>query len=468
MSLRMRLFLSYTFIVIICLGVAAGAVAVLLQSYRDQAIMTRLDDMIRPIAVQVKGLLQNRTSVTDVWTNIQEQAQKNNVFILLVGANGNIVRQTSPEGTEKVLKVEPAELPHGIKQPEHGTFVTTGGQTFVYAAYPIARADSTVATRLETLVLATPRSGGLLVLASLFRPFIWAGLIALVVSVMMAIFLARSIYRPIQALAGAAENIAKGQYDQEIPVTGTREVRGLAASLNEMSAKVKDSHYQLRHYVADVSHQLKSPLTSIQGFAQAMLDGTAADNETRQKASQIIVDESKRMLRQVNELLELSRMQAGQVKWAQEPVDVKELLQHSQEIFSQRAEEKHITLRSRIEPLMPVTGDADHLEDVFCNLLDNAIKNTPEQGEIQVSARNIVNKTVEIAIADSGPGIPPEQLPYVFKRFQQPAGLRSGSGLGLAIAREIVTAHNGKIEAFSNPGEGARFVVTLPTSIVDA
>lgn len=117
---------------------------------------------------------------------------------------------------------------------------------------------------------------------------------------------------------------------------------------------------------------------------------------------------------------------------------------------------------------MPVTGDADHLEDVFCNLLDNAIKNTPEQGEIQVSARNIANKTVEIAIADSGPGIPPEQLPYVFKRFQQPAGLRSGSGLGLAIAREIVTAHNGKIEAFSNPGEGARFVVTLPTSIVDA
>lgn len=346
--------------------------------------------------------------------------------------------------------------------------MAASGQTFVYAAYPTSRADSAVTTRQETLVLATPRSGGLPVLASLFRPFIWAALIALVVSLLMAILLARSIYRPIQRLAGAAENIAKGQYDQKIPATGPKEVRGLAASFNEMSARVKESHYQLRHYVADVSHQLKSPLTSIQGFAQAMLDGTAGDNETRQKASQIIVDESKRMLRQVNELLELSRMQAGQVKMTQEPVDVKELLQRSQEIFSQRAEEKRITLRSRIEPLMPVTGDADRLEDVFCNLLDNAINNTPAQGEIQVSAHNIANKSVEITVADSGPGIPPEQLPYVFKRFQQSAGLGSGFGLGLAIAREIVAAHKGNIEAFSNPGEGARFVVTLPTSMVDA
>jgi signal transduction histidine kinase len=111
-----------------------------------------------------------------------------------------------------------------------------------------------------------------------------------------------------------------------------------------------------------------------------------------------------------------------------------------------------------------VTGDADRLEDVFNNLLDNAIKNTPQYGEIRIITRPGENHSLNITIADSGPGIPPEQIPYVFDRFQQSSGLRSGFGLGLAIAREIVLNHGGRIAVASNPGEGTQFTVTLPLS----
>ena len=129
-----------------------------------------------------------------------------------------------------------------------------------------------------------------------------------------------------------------------------------------------------------------------------------------------------------------------------------------------RAEEKGILLRAEIEPLMPVIGDVDRLERVFSNLLDNALKNTPTKGEVGIIGRNSTAGFIGITISDTGPGIPPEQLPYVFERFYQASGLRTGFGLGLAIAKEIVAAHGGKIEVSSSPGEGTKFMVTLPSS----
>jgi signal transduction histidine kinase len=168
------------------------------------------------------------------------------------------------------------------------------------------------------------------------------------------------------------------------------------------------------------------------------------------------------MIRQVNELLELSRMQNGQIQMVKAPVSLRDILTRCEEIFALRLEEKKIALKDLSATSTVVMGDADRLEDVFCNLLDNAIKNTPPQGEIQITIQANQLKTIAVTIADSGPGIPPEQLPHVFERFQQSSGLRNGFGLGLAIAREIVLAHDGEIKVASEPGEGARFTVILP------
>lgn len=477
MSLRMRLILSFTFIVLLCLSISAVAVTVVLQSSRDRLAMSSLADTARPIYVQVQAVARGEATWLELLQNLNEQARENEVYIILADSGGKILSQASPvAGAPKLNAVIPVEdktadtpatpltVTNASALASQGTFETAGGQTFIYSAYDVSRIfDYLRASRFDTLVLAVPRSESLAILAGLVSPFLQAGLVALVISIIVAILLARSAYKPVSRVTEAVEKVAQGDYDHEIPVEGPKELRNLAVRFNEMTSRVRESQQQLRHFVADVSHQLRTPLTSIRGFAQAMLDGTADDEESRQKAARVIDDESKRMIRQVEELLELSRMQSGQLEMKRELVDVKELLQHCREVFSLRAEEGKVQLRADIEPLVPVTGDEDRLEQVFTNLLDNALKNTPVGGEVTVSARNIPGNLVEVVVSDTGPGIPPEQLPWVFERFYRASGLRAGFGLGLAIAREIVTRHEGTIGVRSEPGEGTQFTIVLPS-----
>jgi signal transduction histidine kinase len=465
MSLRTRLIFSYTLIVVLCLSIVAVAMSAILQSYRDRFATARLDDMTRPIYVQARSLARREASLDEVWANLKEQSQSTGVYILLVDGEGKAIRQVSPQenSQEQPAELLSIELPRRIPRLYHGTYETSSGQTFIFVAYPLAGIfGSQKPPGLKALILSVPRGGALALWASLVRPFFWAGLIALSISVVIAILLARSIYRPLQRVTEAAEKMAQGQYDHEVPVAGPREVKALAVGFNQMARQVKLSEQRLRYFIADASHQLRTPLTSIRGFARAILDGTANDGPTRLRAAQVIEDESKRMMRQVDELLELSRMESGQIQMAREPIDIKELLEHCREIFTIRAEEKGILLKTEIEPLMPVVGDIDRLEQVFSNLLDNALKNSPAGGEVKVIGRNTSTDSLQITVADSGPGIHPDQLPYVFERFYQAGGVGTGSGLGLAIAREIVLAHGGGIEVNSAPGEGAEFIVRLP------
>ena len=166
-------------------------------------------------------------------------------------------------------------------------------------------------------------------------------------------------------------------------------------------------------------------------------------------------------MRQVDELLELSRMQSGQIVIAREPVDLEELLKQCREIFMPRIDEKGLHLAMDIPLLPQIYGDFDRLEQVFNNLLDNAIKNSPVGGEIRIEATK-TEEGLDIRVVDCGPGIPPEQIPYVFQRFYQAMGVRTGVGLGLAIAREIVLAHGGDISVTSTPGEKTEFIIHLP------
>lgn len=463
MSLRTRLFTTYILVVVLCLTIVAVVTTVLLQGQRDKMTMQRLDDMARPIYVQVLSLFRGQVSAGVLFDNLREQAQKNKVYIILGDGEGNVIRQIAPSRTQRPIELPPNALPHDLAQSVQGTFVSSAGQTYIFAAYPLANFPGAQETaRIETMVLAMPRTGAMAILVSLFRPIFLAGLIALFISLIIAVLLARSIYRPINRVTAAAERIAQGEYDQEIPESGPREVKGLARSFNQMARQVKRSQQQLRHFVADVSHQLKTPLTSIQGFSQALLDGTARDKETRLRAITIINEESNRMRRQVDELLELARMQAGQLKLAHEAVNVDELLEHCREVFAVQAEEREVEIKVDAEPALAVIGDADRLEQAFSNILDNALKNSPSQSEVKVIGRKLGSETAEVRIIDSGPGIPPEQLDYVFERFYQASGVRSGAGLGLAIAKEIITAHEGTIEARSEPGAGAEFIIRLP------
>ena len=476
MSLQTRLILSYVLIIVLCLGIVAASLIVLLGDQINRMAMARLADTALPIYVQFRAAARGQVPLNEAWTNLEEMSQETGAYIFLLDSENTIINQAIPENSSWTppSKLDIPKQPGNRPNPYRGMYSAPDGETFIFVAQPVAGLfrppNPPNPPNPEILVLAVPRSQALSIWAEFARPFLWAGLVALAVSILIAVVLARSVYVPVRRVTNAAEEIARGNYEQQVPVDGPKEVKGLAKSFNQMSKQVKHSQQMLRDFVADVSHELRSPLTSIKGFAQAMVDGTAKGKEAQLKAAAVIEDESKRMMRLVEELLEFSRLESGEVIMVKEPVDLKELLQQCHEIFSMHAEEKGIKLKTEIEPLPPVIGDIDRLEQVFSNLLDNALKHTPKGGNVSIFARHPNPDFAEVSITDTGPGIPAEQMRHVFERFYRadPKAGKAGAGLGLAIARQIVLAHGGDITAKSKLGKGTEFVVRLPVHSMGA
>jgi signal transduction histidine kinase len=463
LSLRLRLFLTYAAVVVVFLIVIALGVTLLMRNYVDRQSLSGLDNMTRPIYVQMAALIRGNVTPQQLLTNLQEQADKNEAYILLVDEKGNIVRQLIPLQTKTLpaIKVDTGALPQGITTSAKGKFAAADGRIYLYAAYPLARQSGQLSA-VDILVLAKAQEGILSVLLYFIWPLFIAAGAALFISLLIAILLSRSIYNPLTKVKKAAQKISQGDYSQRIPPEGPKEIRELANSFNLMTADVENAQLRLRHFVADVSHELRSPLTSIHGFAQALLDGTASDEATKTHAVQIIYDESKRLRHQVDELLDLSRMQSNKAKFLAEPVDLEDVLKHCAEVYAVQAKQKLVTLELKTQPNLIVSADPDRLAQVFNNLIDNAIKNSPSGGKVIILCDRSHENQARTVVSDNGPGIPLDQLPHVFERFYQVTGVRTGVGLGLAIAQEIVIAHNGLIEAASSPGEGARFTVSLP------
>jgi signal transduction histidine kinase len=247
-------------------------------------------------------------------------------------------------------------------------------------------------------------------------------------------------------------------------------VQTVARSFNLMATQVKATNQAQRDFVGNVSHDLKTPLTSIRGWSQSLVDGTAVTEAEQQRAAGIIYNEAERMQRMVDQLLDLARIESGQLELVQVPVDLHQLLSDVYNNLMLRAQDQKIHLTSDLQPVPPIKGDYDRLIQVFTNLLDNALTHTPADGRIHLSLKMHGEKAVEVTVQDTGSGILPENLSRIFERFYQVEKSRTrengrrGSGLGLAIVRELVEAHHGSIQAYSQVGEGSAFVVRLPTS----
>ena len=460
MSLRLKLFVTYSLVVVVTLVFALLGSALLLRQYADRLASDNLDKTALPISVQLAALVRGSATLADVVDSLQEQANTSDVTILIADQAGEVLRQFTPQG-ETSLAINSGVLPQNISATTRGQIVSADGKTLLYTAYPLSKAPTQLA-KARILVMAVPEPRVSAVLAGIFRPFFWAGIIALIGSILLAYWLSRSVYKPLGEITDAADKISRGEYSHRINSKDTGDIGKLAGNFDRMASEVEASQVKLRHFVADVSHELKSPLTAIQGFSQALLDGTAADKETRDKAAKIINDEAKRLRRQVDELLDLSRLQSGQFKMDFKRIDLIDVLKQSVELFNLPAADKSVNLNLAADPGLWVMGDADRLEQVFNNLLDNAVKNSPSFTEIKIAAHQEGDRIIA-SVLDQGPGIHPDALPHVFDRFYQVTGVRTGVGLGLAITREIVLAHGGTIEAKSVPGSGAEFVVILPS-----
>lgn len=325
------------------------------------------------------------------------------------------------------------------------------------------------------LVLVTPRVGGRNLLTSqalrevlrddLLPPLARAGGIALLVALALSFWIARWVSAPLQRMASATQQVAEERY-QELPLDGPDEVRELAQAFNEMVARVQSSQQSQRDFIANVSHELKTPLTSIQGFAQAILDGAVDTPQGNQEAARVIHAEAGRMHRLVLDLLDLARFDAGTVNIERAPVELAGILRHVVERFNPMSEQLSVEINLQVASDLEILGDADRLTQVFNNLTENALKFSPAGGKVWLNARREGGWAV-ISVNDNGTGIPPEELPRIFERFYQTdksrrGGSGRGVGLGLAIAHEIVEAHAGSIAASNNSPQGTIFVVKLP------
>jgi len=255
--------------------------------------------------------------------------------------------------------------------------------------------------------------------------------------------------------------IVSALYNQE-------RIRGAVAVLRDMTEERKLDKLR-KDFVANVSHELRTPIAMLQGYSEALIDDVAQDEEQRKELAKVIYDESLRMGRLVNELLDLARMEAGYTNLNQEDVAVKPFVERVVHKFSTLAREKNIELTVHLSVDVEFAYmDPDRIEQVLTNLIDNAIRHTPSGGKIIVTVESDEQR-LYIEVKDTGSGIPPEDLPFVFERFYKADKARtrgsSGTGLGLAIAKNIIHAHNGEISVESILGEGTAFTISIPVKV---
>lgn len=513
-SLRSRLIGAFALIISLTLLLVGIGFLFILRDYREQRELIRLGDLTGSVSFQVRTLEQQGGSAEEMAEFLARQADDLDVRILLASQQGLIFHDTEGSLVGQRINFAAAQRLGSLRR---GRLLTVRGpqdqQILLVAGGPSPPGSSlaerfigrpsayVVALVSEPLTLAA-------VVREMAPRLLLAALLSLLASIGVAWLLAASIARPLQRMTRAAEEIARGHYDQTIPAGRRDEVGRLATAFNTMAREVARSDRALRDFLANVSHDLRTPLTSIQGFSQAMIDGSLHDREEYLDAGRIVNDEAARMRRLVEDVLELSAIEAGRGTLEAAPVDLAALVRRTVERVARRAAEGEIELAYRIEATPTVRGDSRRLERVFDNLLDNALKHTPAGGRVTVTVGHVedthrdpvglgrpganadavralrlksartgrngrdgVERAVPddrscavVAIHNTGSVIPPEDLPRIFERFYQVdksrTGSAGGSGLGLAIAQEVVQLHGGRIWATS--GDGTELTVTIP------
>ncbi len=473
-SLRSRLLISYiviiaTVLILVTLALLAISAA---QTTRILPTLRQLGAVAQGTRRELARAIDQGEALPGLRLALEETAREQNTRILLINqSTGLIVFDSLTEGEswtgtrlENVVRprgefanLDP-NLPVGrYRAPDGSSWLVypqpageRGGQRFLFLfAQP------------EPTVLQFFRQ-------NFARPLFFAGLVAFILSILLAALIARSVTRPLKSLMAASESMAQGDYDQQISAGGPEEVKRVAVSFNVMAAQVAASQVAQRDFVTNVSHDLKTPLTSILGWSQALIDGTADESGEKRRAYGVIHNEATRMERMVAQLLDLARIESGQLTLAQETVDLRSLLGEVERSFSLAAQEKGVSMSLDVQDVHTVTGDADRLSMAIGNLVANALAHTPAGGTVHLGLRPYGLREVEILVQDSGEGIPPDELDRIFERFYQVDKSRSsrpeqrGSGLGLAIVKELIEAHHGRIEVQSQPGQGSAFIIHLP------
>jgi two-component system, OmpR family, sensor kinase len=430
-SLRTRLFQAVAVIVVLCVGLTLGLGLLLTRRAVDDATLQDVVHQAALIAERERVAVSPFTYLKPLRPYLMKQHE--------------IYHSTAaglPDSAKELLR-------HG--KPAQGS-VTLRGTAYFFAAQPVDN---------RAFVLLRPKS----VTKSQWSPFVWALLIAALagaaLAAVFALVLARRISRPVHRVAEAARTLARGTHPEPVPVEGAAELQTLARAFNELAEQLAQAREAERSFLLSVSHELKTPLTAIRGWTEALLEGAVDAHD----AAETVAAEAARLERLVRDLLDLARMNRTDFSVHPSEVDLAEVAADAVRRYQQQAAAFGVELAAVSDGPAPAIADADRALQVVSNLVENALRLTPRGGEVRV-----VTGPGILRVEDSGPGLQPEERQRAFERFylhERYGRERSvGTGLGLAIVKELTEAMGGRVEVVSEPGRLTAFTVTLPVPVL--
>ena len=431
----------------------------------DRALVRHQECVIRPLLATNEGAalcrLDGAIDFEDRLTNLAAPLGSDRLLLLDQkmrvlfdsGSRNTVGLSITVQATKRVANVQEA-------QP------SIEGQPYVAAVVAIAAARDPLGAAY--VVVARPAASVTAGAAGELAPLLLeAGGAALVLALLLVLLVGRSLTRPLTQLAAAAEDIAAGNYSRRVGIRGKDEIGMLGTAFDRMAEAVERARKVQREFLANVSHELKTPLTSLIGFSQALVDGSLKTAAERTRAATIVHEESERVLRMAQELLDLARVEAGSISLHITAVDLAAELQRELVIVRPRAEARRLAFALAIPTgIPPVAADTERLHQILDNLLDNAVKYAPAGAAVDVRVR-VEGDSVE-AVVSNPPGVNRPDPNRMFERFYRADPSRSaaagGVGLGLAISRELATAMKGRLWADFDEGTNLRLHLSLPAA----
>lgn len=487
-SLRVRLLLAFALVIVVTVGTvaffASRGASDEVQLFEQQSQEMRVSRLQR--------FLAGHYAFNGSWQNVQslvsQVASSEDMRIILTDPAGIVVadsanlltgRRYSPEsgGTP----IYPPSIPprgQGRSQPpgepstppERQTEAPPTPQPSGQPLPPPAPATTLPPDQLLGILYVGPERPDAIIYQRLTEKInaflIWGALLAVGIAMLLTFLLSRQVLSPVRALTSAARGLARGDFSCRVQIKDRGEFGDLARTFNSMAAELEKSERMKRDMIADSAHELRTPLSNIRGYLEAISDGLL---EPDSGAIKSLTEETAVLSQLVDDLQELSLAEAGQLKLVREAVDVASLVGGAVAGIEAAARLKGVSLKTELPPALPMIDvDVQRIGQVLRNLLTNALTHTPAGGTITVGA-TAEGPLVRLTVTDTGKGIAPEDLPYIFERYYRADRSRGrstgGSGLGLTIAKRFVEAHGGTISAESRPGEGSRFSFTIPVAV---
>ncbi|MBM3167469.1 MAG: HAMP domain-containing protein [Chloroflexi bacterium] len=463
-SLQFRLLAAFTLVIL----VTVGSIFFLISQATIAEVHQFGERFERAYTGKMRAELSRYYSTRGGWEGIQPMVEQWSEFykqrILVTDITGTVIADSKKELIGKPYSPDAPGIP--IQSPHRGDFEDTGTGTegFGRLLQPPWERETIGMLYISPGLLADSERVALQILYSkIGRFFLWGGLIAVGIALAITFLMSRLILSPVRVLTTAAESLGHGDFSQRVQIKDKGELGELANAFNSMANDLERAELLRRNLVADVAHELRTPLSNLRGYLEAVSDGIVKPDVNTIRS---LNEEAMLLSRLVDDLQELSLAEAGKIKLTRQPEQIADLVKQAVAAAQPQATAKGPSLVANLPDHLPsVHIDHQRVIQVLHNLIENAIAHTAEGGTVTIDARQHQNQ-VEVSITDTGEGIPPEDLPYIFERFyrvdKSRARATGGTGLGLTIAKRLIEAHGGKIEVQSEPGKGSRFTFTLP------